>query len=248
MPLRIFRIVVFQPFVFHNPTHLPSVLYPGLPPQSTFINMLEHFSKRNAYLIVTLVSAYFFLFGGTQDAFEHAAFATRMFSEKFPVAYDAILTVMGLYVVWRSFKAVFWFWYRLVVTTLKVTLGFSLVLIVFTVYLRGMERFFSKDLPLVYQMCWTNRALFTEKIVGGITSLSSLLTRMILDNPSFSSPHEWTNKNSGQFKFMEAQYEQFKRPAKQFVFEQYHKLKENVQSEWAKGSSAGAFKQFFEKL
>lgn len=132
--------------------------------------MLWAFRKGNAGLILVSVALILFMTGNTQRAFNYSMSGIQVFSQKFPVIYDAVLTAIGLYILWRALKIVFWFWCRLVINTIKITLVVTAVMIGFAVYLRGMEVFFSKDIPLVFGYCWSNRAVLANQFASVVTT------------------------------------------------------------------------------
>lgn len=109
-------------------------------------------SNRNAILAIALLIAYFLIFGNFHQVLRWVVIGAQTFNRKFPFLSDIILTIIGLYIVWRLFKIVFWFWMNLIITTLKITLTVSLVFMAFAIYLRGMERLFTKDIPFLLQL------------------------------------------------------------------------------------------------
>ena len=209
--------------------------------------MPKVFSKSNAYLALTCVSLYFFVFGGTNQAFNYGMAAIMALGDKFPVVSESILTAIGLYVLWRISKVVFWFWYRLVVNTIKVTLAFSIVMGPFAVYMRGTDRFFSQDSPLLYDFFWKNRDSIGHNVANWLVSTGINLVNL-LSNTDTSLINKWARDNQNNLAYFEKQYGHLKQPAKQFFVDHFDTLKDSLLSHTAdEGFNLGSLYSFFAK-
>lgn len=116
-------------------------------PNKLEVSAMLALSKRNAFFAAAIATVYFLVFGNFNQALKWCLIGLQTINREFPIVTDIILTIIGLYVVWKLLKMLFWFWYRFIIVTLKITLTVSLILVAFAVYLRGMERLFTKDIP-----------------------------------------------------------------------------------------------------
>lgn len=119
---------------------------------------------------------------------------------------------------------VFWFWYKLVVNTIKIALVFTFVLIGFAVYLRGMELFFSKDVPLAFGYFWANRMLFMNQMRNVVATS----VRTISNNVSGANLYKLAGNRQNDASYFEAHYESMEQPVKQLFLSQLEAMRKVV--------------------
>lgn len=171
-------------------------------------------SKRNAYFATAVAIGYFLVFGNFNQALKWVVIGVQIFNRKFPVVTDIILTIIGLYIVWRLLKILIRFWLNLIIATLKITLTVSLIFIAFAIYLRGMERLFTKDIPFLLSLARGDVEFFKDKF------------EYLLELAKFKLAGD--TKRGFDASMFSKEYNHLEAPAKNFLMDQFSQLVKSV--------------------
>lgn len=81
----------------------------------------------------------------------NAVVLIQLVHEQYPQITSTVFTILASYIAYKLTIKLIKIWIRFVIQLVKLTLFFIFVLLCFGVYLRGFQRVFEQDVPLVYK-------------------------------------------------------------------------------------------------
>lgn len=97
----------------------------------------------------------------------------QLVHERYPQITSTVFTILASYIVYKLTIKMIKIWIRFVIQLVKLTLFFIFVLLCSCVYLRGFQRVFEQDVPLVYKS-------FNQENIQSLKLLYLLLPEMNL--------------------------------------------------------------------
>lgn len=99
----------------------------------------------------------------------------QLANEKYPQITSTVFAILASYLIYKLTIKIIKIWIEFVIRLVKLTLFFIFVLLCFCVYLRGFQRVFEQDVPLVYKS-------FNQENLQGLKLLYLLLPAINLVN------------------------------------------------------------------
>lgn len=114
------------------------------------------------------VIAYVLSFTVTTLAFvlRHGLALSVYFYDKYPQVASSILVILFVYAIYRYTKMIIRWWIRMVWWVIKASTIMTIIMTIVAILLRGYDRFFNNDLPLLRLLWNTSRAALSSNSAG----------------------------------------------------------------------------------
>ncbi|OBA21475.1 hypothetical protein METBIDRAFT_31992 [Metschnikowia bicuspidata var. bicuspidata NRRL YB-4993] len=147
---------------------------------ATFMNLL---SNAVTYIVILMLNV---------------LMAVRYFNATYPETARLITMLLAAYILFKCFMRIVRFWWGVFKFSVKVTLLFIAALLALGAYYRGPQRFFMKDLPLVYRIYQKLRQKQREAL-NNLPAAQEILGNPILDSAvEKNSALGWLSGNAAQ--------------------------------------------------